>query len=342
MTYLLDYLAKENQKITEKKPFDYIDAFILSAFAYLPVGKDIRKFKGEGLKISHIAVKDFCNLLIENDEILKFRFGCCTKSLKDYREMAILLKYNERYKDIKILEFVYENMKDSQFACFALDLGENNYCIAYRGTDGTRAGWHENFSMLEEITQAQRLSSQVATKYLSQYENGNFYFAGHSKGGNLAAFAGIDLFPIHGNKIKFAYNFDGPGFNKEFLRDFKDNINMIRGKIASISIENTVVAELLFGQEEIYGNDRYFIKTKTTLNILKEHCPFFWRIKNGDFVFTHQSSVSHTIAHVLDEITLKTPPALLRSRLETMLRSISLYKSSEAQKIINVLKHLRN
>ena len=50
--------------------------------------------------------------------------------------------------------------------------------------------------------------------------NGKFILGGHSKGGNLAVYAGAFTDENSRNHIDYIYNFDGPGFSLDKIRDF--------------------------------------------------------------------------------------------------------------------------
>lgn len=167
------------------------------------------------------------------------------KSLKLLKKMA----YLPRYRHIKLLSYVNDVDKDliKQFAALTLLLENQTLCIAYRGTDDSLVGWHEDFLMLcDDVVPAQK-SSVKYLDYISQYEytdslcddlkckylgkniwerlkkhfqykkNRPIILVGHSKGGNLAMYAGCMATQEIQNRISHIYNYDGPGFHEQMM-----------------------------------------------------------------------------------------------------------------------------
>ena len=83
--------------------------------------------------------------------------------------------------------------------------------IAFRGTDSSLAGWKENFMIAFTRTRAQELAAEYANRIIAGAD-GPCYIAGHSKGGNLALYAGCQLTDSNLEKVTHIYSLDGPGF----------------------------------------------------------------------------------------------------------------------------------
>ena len=106
---------------------------------------------------------------------------------------------------------------DKQFAAvnFVLDQQEN-IVVAFRGTDVTVTGVKESamlsymFPVPAQI-QALHYFQETAMTY-----KGDVRICGHSKGGNLAVFAGVSCSNSLKKRIVGVYQNDAPGFPKHF------------------------------------------------------------------------------------------------------------------------------
>ena len=142
--------------------------------------------------------------------------------LIESHELFEKMAHSPRYQNIQILSYVNDIDKNliKQFSAMTLLLEDQRLVVAYRGTDDSLIGWHEDFLMLcENVVPAQvssveyleyvasfqsshSLLSSLQNKYLDkslwqrlkkhfQYQKKRpIWLVGHSKGGNLAMYAG--------------------------------------------------------------------------------------------------------------------------------------------------------
>ena len=115
----------------------------------------------------------------------------------------------------------------------------------------------------------------------------NVYLVGHSKGGNLAMCAGMEIPSGLRDKVKVIYNFDGPGFLK---KEYDKKFNLIKEKVVNIVPTGSVVGTCLY-------NDNYrSVKSKDLA--FSEHYPIGWCLFGEFFVKGTLSKVSKQI-HVM-------------------------------------------
>ena len=116
------------------------------------------------------------------------------------------------YRDILLPE------ADTQFAAMTFYLGDGSAYLAFRGTDYTLVGWKEDFNMsfLDHIP-AQQLAADYLTEFSTRF-SGSIHLGGHSKGGNLAIYAGAMVDSSIQDRILDVVNYDGPGFMEHILR----------------------------------------------------------------------------------------------------------------------------
>lgn len=157
-------------------------------------------------------------------------------------ELINIMKDSKRFKDIIFNDFTCIVNSQTQFAAMKIKFN-NNTVITYKGTDNNLIGWKEDFRlsfMYPVYTQA------MAKKYLNDHINmfdNNIYVIGHSKGGNLAISASMEVSNKLFKKIKRIVNYDGPGvLDKEFK---SDKFNRIKSKLVNYLPENSVVGILM-------------------------------------------------------------------------------------------------
>jgi hypothetical protein len=115
---------------------------------------------------------------------------------------------------------------------------------------------------------------------------------GHSKGGNLALYAGSHLNPLHQSRIAKIINFDGPGFDFSIVQ--RDPLLRTKQKIINYIPEDSVVGLLL----DSVGKR---VVVSSSDRLLKQHNAFNWEMEGTKFV---HGSLSN--AAILLEQTLKT------------------------------------
>lgn len=219
-------------------------------------------------------------------------------------------EYLERFDESNIDESL-----EQQFAGVTFDLSNcegidnpHTLVVAYRGTDNTLVGWKEDFNMAfrcpvpAQESAAEYLTS-VAQRYSKRYSNKNFFnkifsnklFArfsksfvdaqnnpniivvGHSKGGNMAAYAAMRLDATSqklGNLVSKIYSMDGPGFACDVV-DTSVFANV------SSRIEKVVPQSAFIGLIMDTGVP-YKVTVADSIGLM-QHFGMYWQIKDGDF-----------------------------------------------------------
>ena len=219
-------------------------------------------------------------------------------------------EYLERFDESNIDESL-----EQQFAGVTFDLSDcegidnpHTLVVAYRGTDNTLVGWKEDFNMAfrcpvpAQESAAEYLTS-VAQRYSKRYSNKNFFnkifanklFArfskssvdaqnnpniivvGHSKGGNMAAYAAMRLDATSqklGDLVSKIYSMDGPGFASDVV-DTSVFANV------SSRIEKVVPQSAFIGLIMDTGVP-YKVTTADSIGLM-QHFGMYWQVKNGDF-----------------------------------------------------------
>jgi len=204
---------------------------------------------------------------------------------------------SKRFQDILVCNYInhIDHEQNTQFSAVTFQIDEKTSCVAFRGTDPTLTGWHEDmyFSCMEK-TPAQ----QEAEEYLNECCAKRIYVTGHSKGGNLAIYAGT--FCNHQDRIKEVVSFDGPGFQPEVLctEAYRD----ILWKVRRIAPADSLIGQLMH-------NDARQMFIQSDEKYLLQHDPYSWQLIGKQFEEAEQSSFSLLMKEVidtwLDDISMK-------------------------------------
>ena len=207
MPTLFDYLHEHGNKTLDELPFNEVDAAILCQLAHLPlVGLDTQLSLRDAAK-RYLSTLDKRRLYAEDsltDSLGPFvleaagrtpRFTSCT-----------LAHAAERF----------DEEHHEQFAALCVGLPDGSAYVAFRGTDGQLVSWREDFELSFSVTCAQR----DATAYLGRIAavtDGPLRVGGHSKGGNLAAFAVMSADKDVRERVVSLDCFDSPGFCQDVV-----------------------------------------------------------------------------------------------------------------------------
>jgi len=168
-----------------------------------------------------------------------------------------------------------DEKEEKQFCAMTFFLPTGQVYVAYRGTDTTINGWKEDFNLffLDTIP-----GQRAALKYLETVAartSRPLYVGGHSKGGNLAMYAGSFASKEIQDRIVRVFNHDGPGLTKGAMNksDFSDI-----GSKMNITLPRSSVVGLIF----CHGN--YTVVKSDRIGIM-QHDPFSWQIDDGDFIY---------------------------------------------------------
>lgn len=273
-TDVFDYLQWRGDLTFAQSAFNEVDALILSVFAYLDFSA-----ARDGKTLSFQAAVDSINEM--SDEM---KFDGPFAMMRSVVELAADAALSPRFKEMGVSRFssITEEEREIQFGAVTFLLPDGTAFLSFRGTDNTLVGWKEDLNMCftEEIP------SQVeAAKYAAEVAEDigmPMRLGGHSKGGNLAIWAGTHLAPEYQKDILCIYNNDGPGFSKKFLES--STYLGVRERIFSFVPEASIVGVLM-------EHDEYQTICSFNASVL-QHNPFSWVVKRTHFVYVDDRSVS--------------------------------------------------
>lgn len=210
MANLHDYLELRGDITLVERPFNDVDNLALSTLAYLDL-TDVVGGPGE----PPVRVTDACAaLLARSGGDVSSR----VRSLATIDERFVAaLGGSARLGGALLRDYVdvRDDARAMQFAAVTVELGSGELYVAFRGTDTTLAGWRENFILSFAVTEAQRAAAAYLERALARAadEGRRVRVGGHSKGGNLAAYATAAAPVAYAGAIERVYSNDGPGMD---------------------------------------------------------------------------------------------------------------------------------
>lgn len=257
-----------------------IDVLVFNKLSYLPLENIINK--DEKMSISELYKKS-----VKTNNVLY--------SQKEDREFFRIISKSVRYRDILVGNVVskldFDN--EEQFMAITIYLPNDTIFVAFRGTTEEIIAWKEDFNMSYKVVPAQI----DALDYVNNLSlNKKIYLGGHSKGGNLAMYAGVNANMEIKDKIVKIYNFDGPGFT-----DLSDNYLEMKDKIINYIPSDSVVGRL-------FKTEAITVVVKSSFYGIKQHNLYSWQIEKDSFVLSSLSKESNKIKIIIDEFISKIGP----------------------------------
>lgn len=266
MADLFDYLSWRGDLTFEQDPPNAVDALVFSSLAYLHYGGLVSRVPNKPVALRDAAA-DFFALPDYGERI----------RVKNDLKLLEAASNTVRFGNSRIL-FYQDHLipeEETQFAAVTFLLDDHSAFLAFRGTDYSLTGWKEDFNMsFQDEIPAQRL----ALKYLEDFSGAYLMplrLGGHSKGGNLAVFAGAKAEPIIQRRILTVYNLDGPGFREKMMSD--EGYRTIVPRIHTYIPQSSVIGMLLEHEEP-------YIVIKSKQIGLLQHETYSWDIMGKTFI----------------------------------------------------------
>ena len=289
MAGMFDYLEWRGDLTFDQADFNEVDSMILSWLSYAALDGIV---PAECSETDAITIEETAERFVKThdvDKLLKEHVSFTKTSVLLLQKLAV----SPRFKHVKLTGFVnrIDYKMETQFCAMTVLLQKSRYAVVFRGTDENLIGWKEDFNMsFLPVIPAQNM----ALSYLEGVAyriRGKLYVCGHSKGGNLAVYAGVRASYRTRRKILEIYNHDGPGFYD--LNGLGDAYEEMLPKIHSFVPETAVVGMLL----EKAGEHKV---VKSNSKGLLQHDATSWEVLGPSFVTVeHISDTSRMVNDIL-------------------------------------------
>ena len=253
MSDLFAYLTwRGDLPISDAAPLNEVDGMILARVAYFP----FELFNWS----SDYPLPELCQKISELPEE--------TLKLPGDLELRKVLSSSPRFSSCVFSDFQknFDSKATEQFAAITIHLNEREMCLAFCGTDATLVGWKEDLNMSFMVcVPSQGRALQYAEEIMLKYPNKKVYMVGHSKGGNLACYAGAFLPTGLAQRVLRVCSYDGPGFSDTVIQDPK--MVRVRSKVQLFMPQDSIVGRIMnqivepviihSTNESIYQHDVY-------------------------------------------------------------------------------------
>lgn len=303
-TTIYDYLTWRSDLSLTASPWNECDYLLFAILSYVNVravehDAHTRVTSPADLARSLVALTPPCSKTINPTYIRSM--------IAPARGMFEQLANAPRYADVVLRNYtdVCNNAKHVQFCAETWSVSNMFELVCFRGTDLSIAGWKEDFLLgLGEVP-----AQTMAREYLAQVVAGGsgadggcgaaglgtadagaadgdtartqhaplpVAVLGHSKGGNLAAFAAASMPPTLQQRIAAVYNLDGPGFSPAL--NVPNPYTVYGSRYRRIVPEFSVVGQL-------FGTDAApcFVVKSTAMGLF-EHEPLSWCVGATSFI----------------------------------------------------------
>lgn len=219
-------------------------------------------------------------------------------------ELLAAVAASPRFRNVRVSDYVsYTNeLVEQQFSAMTFHLGPRATFVAFRGTDNTLVGWKEDFNMAFKTAVPSQVTAVRYLEHAACGTEGRLWCGGHSKGGNLAVYAGVMCDDATYGRLVTCFSHDGPGFSDKTMGD-------PRWSRANCLVDKTIPQSSLVGM--LFENQEHDAKVVHSHSIgFSQHDPFTWEVDGCDFVFEERlgqsasavdASVNEWLAHASDQ-----------------------------------------
>lgn len=265
MADMLDYIAWRGDLSFERDGFNEADAAVLARFSYIPFEYFTEPLTG------FTTVREIAERAMRDEKLWKEGRW----KLEDDRLLTAMAGSN-RFSELAVgypADRFNEALQE-QFFAVTIRLGDGLSYVAFRGTDNTIVGWKEDMNMSFLCPIPGQKTAVDYVNFISDVTDSRLILGGHSKGGNLAVFAGAFCHGEARERIEAVYNFDGPGFFDNILKT--EGYQLILPKIHTFVPQFSIVGMLLGREEE----------SSVVLSVesgLSQHDIYSWQILGSTF-----------------------------------------------------------
>lgn len=264
MPNIQDHALAVGEWSLDDRPFDALDALVLSQLVYLPM----EGYLDDGGSCTVEEAWAFLKANVDPEGFDRFQkrrwrlFECCA-GLQRYRHWRLCDYVNQ-----------IDTQREMQFCACTYRLPGGVSCVAFRGTDLTVVGWKEDFNMCYMTVPSQHEAAEYVRRAALRTQD-DLLLCGHSKGGNLSVFAGATADEETAGRIRRIYAYDAPGVDEDTLGS--PGYAGISERIESYLPESSIVGMLL------NYHPVYTVVEARTVGIL-QHDAMTWQVENGAFV----------------------------------------------------------
>lgn len=209
VTTVFDYLRWRGDLTFAQDAFNEVDNLILCIIAYL----NFRRFP-------ELRSRDADKAVLMSDIVPRMTAEDEQQGLSPNNYIPLMKLAAESCRFAPVRLFGYETVRDEtremQLDALSFLLPDGTLFCAFMGTDRSLVGWKENLNLsYMDAVPAQIGAVEYVEDMAWRCPERPVRIGGHSKGGNLAAYAAIHIPEALQARMLDAYNNDGPGFRRD-------------------------------------------------------------------------------------------------------------------------------
>lgn len=269
VTTVFDYLRWRGDLTFAQDAFNEVDNLILCIIAYL----NFRRFP-------ELRSRDADKAVLMSDIVPRMTAEDEQQGLSPNNYIPLMKLAAESCRFAPVRLFGYETVRDEtremQLDALSFLLPDGTLFCAFMGTDRSLVGWKENLNLsYMDAVPAQIGAVEYVEDMAWRCPERPVRIGGHSKGGNLAAYAAIHIPETLQARMLDAYNNDGPGFR----RDVTDTAEYrrIAAKLHTYIPAASIVGVLLEHTED------YTVVASSSRAIM-QHEPLTWGVLGSRFI----------------------------------------------------------
>lgn len=277
MANMMDYLTWRGDLTLKASPWCLVDSLVMASMSYNPFLDTVSD--AEGMPLCE------CVPLLHLDKMTGNQY------FQQWRGLLFGMADTDRFGHMRMHDYVndIDTERAIQFSAITAELEDGTTFIAYRGTDSTLIGWREDFNMsFETPVPAQTAALEYLIAQAARSDR-PLRISGHSKGGNLAAYAAAHAPEAVQKRILSVCSFDGPGLDAETMES--EGYARIKPVLHSVLPQSSIVGLLMN-----YHTD-YIVVRSTAVSIL-QHDAFTWQLNGPHFEALQQVDAG---SHIMDE-----------------------------------------
>ncbi len=281
MANMMDYIAWRGDLSLDVSPWCGVDSLIMASFSY-------------NVLSCEEAAGDEGMILHEMAPLLDLPQRTGNVYFEQWRTLLYTMAETPRFQNMRVHHYVdiVDAERSMQFSAYAADMDDGSTFVAFRGTDSTLVGWREDFDMSYESPVPAQTSALKYLEGIAERSHGKIRIAGHSKGGNLAAYAAAHASPEVQARIDSVYSFDGPGLDDETMTS--EGYAKILPMMHSVIPQASVVGLLMN-----YHANYTVVKSQSVS--LWQHDAFKWQVLGTEFVPGERTGASVVMDETLHE-----------------------------------------
>lgn len=277
MPNMMDYLTWRGDLTLRQASWNLVDSLLMASLSYNPFQDTVSDPQGKTLRE--------CAPLLGLENMTGGQY------FQQWRALLFAMAESERFGGMRLHDYVNEVDEERiiQFSALTAEMEDGSTFVAFRGTDNTLVGWREDFHMSFETPVPAQVEALAYLRRQAERTERPLRVAGHSKGGNLAAYAAAHLPPEFQRRILSVCSFDGPGLDEDTMNS--PGYERIRPVLHSVLPQSSIVGLLMH-----YHPD-YLVVRSTAVSIL-QHDAFTWQVRGTGFEELRQVDAA---SRIMDE-----------------------------------------